>query len=470
MPAIKKVWERDNASTARLERIQFMRDVTGGTKHMRDVAKDRDYLPQFPKESAEDYKTRLKITVFEPFTSDAAQAAKGKIFSKKLGGVDTLPVEFTTYGILKNFDRNGSTINEFAADVAEKQITEGIVFIYTAFPRLNMENPPPSTSVRPYARIVTGDSIISTKYITENGRTILKQVVIEESINQINKDDGEFGQSRVKQYRRIFINVENTIQYIVYRKGANGEETPIETGIIRIAGQAEPEIPLEPCYGIKKGYLKGVSPFEELGYLNIEHFQKMSDYNMSYHLSGANTPVVLGSIMDANPPKDKAVQQQTQVGGAEILNVEQGGDFKWVSGSSDIEKMYDHILKREDRMKAMGFDVIDDGQKTATEINDERADKEAKLVYLANNLENAINRTILHMAEYLNITLTDEQRVTVNKDFNLTVMPIEDFKELRASWNEGNISGETFFKESQKGERLLTIESIEDELSKTSDM
>ena len=464
MPGLKKVWERDTESAKITKKINFMRDVTDGTAHMREVCLEKDYLPIFPKESDDDYKTRKNITVFEPFTIDAIQASKGKIFAKKITLQD-LPDELEKYDIIENFDRNGSSLQSFAQELCETQIREGVAFVYTAFPGTREDRPVLSKLIRPYARIVTGDSIISKKYSTINGQKMLWQVVIEETINA---DEDSYQQNKVSQYRKIYIKDNKQIEYVIYRRGAKDEEIVIETGIIRIAGQKSPQIPLEPCYGIKKGYFSGVSPFEELGYLNIEHYQKMSDYNMTYHRSAALTPVIIGERTNSNPIKDAVVKQQTQTGGPEILQIEQGGDFKWVGGSADIKAMFEHIEKRESRMKAMGFDVIDGGDKTATQINDERNDKEAKLKSIANNLETCLNRTILHMCEYLNVEL-GEGKVSVNKDFNLTVMPVEDLNALANMVGLNLITPKTFLQEAQAGERLLTIESIEDELDALND-
>ena len=67
----------------------------------------------------------------------------------------------------------------------------------------------------------------------------------------------------------------------------------------------------------------------------------------------------------------------------------------------------------------------------------------------------------------MNIEMTGY--VETNKDFNLTVMPIEDFKAIGDEVIRGNITKETFIKEAQRGERLLTIEEIQDELDKLND-
>ena len=460
MPAIKKVWEKDKESAIVTAKIEFMRDVSDGTQHMRAVGQKKDYLPKFPSESDDDYKTRKKISVFEPFTADAVQTAKGKVFAKKIKQVD-LPSEFETLGIMDNFDRNGTSFDEFAEELCEIQTREGIVFVYTAFPGTREQRPVPSKLIRPYARIVTGDSIVSKKFTTKNGTKILHQVVISESVNQ---DDGDYQQSSAQQYRRIYLD-KFDIKYVVYREGAERKEIIVESGEIRIAGQKTPQIPLEPCYGIKKRYFFGVSPFEELGYLNIQHYQKSSDYDMSLHRCGAATPVISGDKVSVNPIKDAAEKQQTNTGGPEIMHLEADGDFKWVSGSSEIKPMADDIERKEERMKAMGFDVIDGGNKTATQINDERTDKEAKLNNLSKNLENCLNRTLQHMADYLNIQLGDG-KVIVNNDFNLTVMPIEDFKTYGDLVSQGIMTLETFYNEAQAGERLLTMENAEDEIEK----
>jgi len=458
MPAIKKVWELDTESKIVTAKIEFMRAVTNGTQNMRAIAKKDGYLPQFPSENEDDYKTRLLISVFEPFTADAVQTAKGKVFAKKIKQVD-LPSEFETFGIMDNFDRNGTSFDEFAEELCEIQTREGIVFVYTAFPGTREQRPVPSKLIRPYARIVTGDSVISKKFTTVNGTKILWQVIIAESINQ---NDGDYQQNQIQQYRRIFIENEE-IKYTVYREGANNTEVIIETGVIKIAGQKVPQIPLEPCYGIKKRYFFGVSPFEELGYLNIQHYQKSSDYDMSLHRCGAATPVKIGDNVSVNPVKDKSAPKQTNTGGPEIMHLESGGDFKWVSGSADIKPMAEDIERKEERMKAMGFDVIDGGNKTATQINDERTDKEAKLNNISKNLENCLNRTLKHMADYLNVDLGDG-KVIVNNDFNLTVMPIEDYKTYGDQVAQGIITLKTFYKEAQAGERLLTIDDIEEEI------
>ena len=143
----------------------------------------------------------------------------------------------------------------------------------------------------------------------------------------------------------------NVIQYQVIERGPKDEEIQVEAGIIRIAGQARgigdesitAEIPLTPCYGIKKGFFNGVSPFEELGHLNIQHLRKSSDYDASEHLSATNTPVMSGDQKAVNPTKDNATQRQTQVGGGEVLMMEQGGDFKWVSGGANLTPFRDNI-------------------------------------------------------------------------------------------------------------------------------
>jgi hypothetical protein len=458
MPQIKKVWERDAVSELTLEKILFMRDVTSGTKHMRDVAEKKGYLPKFPSEDKDTYTARKNITVFEPFTSDAVTSSNGKIFSKPPVIKDEIP-QFKTLDIIENFDRNGNDIFQFAKTLNEIQISEGIVFVYTAFPTTNQDVVSLSKTLRPYANIVRGDAIISKKYTTENGKKVLWQIVISENVNE---DDGNYHQTKLQQYRKIFIDNGN-VQYQVYRKDANNNEEIKESGVIKIAGQKTPQITIEPCYGVQKDYFIGISPFEELGYLNIEHFQKMSDFNMTFHLSGANTPVIEGDLINNNPAKDNAMQKDPQVGGNEVVHIEKGGSFKWVSGSSQISPMSEHIEKREARMKAMSFDVVDGGNKTATQINDEKTDKEAKLKSIALNLESCLNKTLEHMADYMNIDIADMQ-IEINKDFNLTVMDIADLKQYSDMVHLGDISHETLLKEAQKGERLTTVTDIQKEI------
>ncbi len=461
---IKKVWEKDKESEAITAQIKFMRHVTNGTKKMRLVAKEEDYLPQFPNESDSSYKTRLAISVLKPFTADAVQSAKGKIFAKEMKLVD-LPSEFEKYDIINNFDRNGASIHEFAAELCETQIKEGIPFVFTAFPgtkEINSTIMVPSKQLRPYAVMVTGDSIISKKYVSVNGKKVLQQVVISESVNE---NDGDYHQAKVVQYRKVFINNVKQIQYIVYRKGASGEEIVGESGTIQIAGQKEPQIPLEPCYGVKKSYFNGVSPFEDLGDLNIQHYQQSSDFKMTWHRAGASTPVIIGDKKSSIPGKDDT---NTQTGGDEIMHLEKDGKFEWVSGSAELNPMKEDIREEEEYMKGIAFTVVDNGDKTATQIRDEKSDKEAKLKNLAKNLENCLNKTILHMCEYLNIDLGDG-KVVVNKDFNLTVMPIEDMKLYVDMVNFGLMTKETFYKEAQAGERLLTVEDAETEIDLLTD-
>jgi len=463
MPQITKVWDRDEDSKYLLKKIEFMNDVTDGTAHMREVAKEKLYLPQFPKETPDEYKTRLNITVLEPFTADAIQSSKGKIFSKNIV-LNDLPKEFDTYGILDNFDRNGATFEEFAGELSDLQLKDGIAFVYVAFTKTLNDKTIPSKQVRPYARVVSGDRIISKKYRTINGKLHLIQIVISENVSG---GEDKYHQEMVQQYRKIYITGTGQITYeVIVNDGGNEKQK--ETGNITLGGQTDPEIPIVPCYGKKKRYFVGTSHFEELGYLNIEHYQKMSDFNGSFHLAGALTPVITGEKINSNQIKDSAVDEQQQVGGAEIMALEKGGDFKWVGGGADLVAMHSHIEKREERMKRMAFDVVDGGNKTATQIKDEKNDKEAKLKSLAINLENCLNKTLLYMCQYLKIEMGDGN-VKVNKDFNLTVIPIEDVNIYKDMVLENVITKETFYKEMQQGERLLTIENNEAEIEKLAD-
>lgn len=455
---IAKINVRDAESEFLTKKITFMEDVASGVAHMREFAEDRNYLPKFPSESSEDYQTRLTISMFRPYTQNAIQSAIGKIFAKQLS-IFELPEQFERFDILNNFDRDGHSIHEFAKELCEYQITHGVTFVYVAFPATNGKAVSISKEMRPYARIVRGDSIISKKYDTYNGKKILTQFVVSEIVNQ---DDGDYIQKKALRYRKIFIN-RGQIEYAIYKINGEGNEEVIETGVITIPKQTVPEIPLVACYGIKKGFMFGISPFEELGYLNIQHYQKSSDYDMSIHRCGAATPVLIGSLQNANSSKDRAVQNQTSVGGSEMLIIEQGGKFEWVSGSAQITPMREDIKDLESYIKGMSFEVMDGDNKTATQINDEKNDKEAKLKIIALNLESCLNTVIKHMCDYMNVDLGDGI-VEINKDFNLAVMPIEDLQAYANLVTQNLMTKKTLYQEAQQGERLLTVQNIDDEI------
>lgn len=426
------------------------RTLTGGTAAMREAG--REYLPQEPAESPDNYANRLSRSVLFNVYGQAVGDLTGKVFSKPVHPQDDVPEDIKSW--LENIDLAGSDLNTFAKKVFEDAF-HGVSYILVDYPRLTTGGTleeERKAGARPYCVHVPCQNLIGWKSARINGVETLTQVRIRETGVE---DDGEWGEKIVCRVRVLNLkavdNGDPRCHFAVYEKDKSdkGQETwkanPDLSGVMSISF-----IPIVPVYTQRTGFMAGKPPLEDLADLNCLHWQKWSDANQIEHV--ASVPILFwsgynetdgGAVAEIGP--NKMLKSTSE--NARLAFVEHTG----AAIGSNRESMKD----LEDRMAKVALDpmVTRPGNVTATATSVDTAKASCPLQAWAWELQDSLERMLQCMGAWVGKNPEECGGINVNSDFGLAVTDMT-LAELTQAYQAGLLSRQTIWAEMQRRGRL----------------
>ena len=169
--------------------------LLGGTRAMR--AASTTYLPRFPNEDPEAYRSRLASSVLFPAYKRTVETLTGKPFSKPITVGDDVPPQIVEW--LPDVDMEGRNLDAFAADVMEYALAFGLTGILVDYPikpeGVKTQADEKAIKLRPYFVHVKPDQIIGWQAARVNGEWTIQQLRLMEMVSE---PDGEFGSNDVK--------------------------------------------------------------------------------------------------------------------------------------------------------------------------------------------------------------------------------------------------------------------------------
>lgn len=414
------------------------------TKHEKEIAKldalrsgaeavkTKAYLPQLEREEGDSYKTRQEQTILTNYTEKTVNAAKGLIFRKPLAHENTkLDV--------KNVDSEGQTLNRFGQDVLESGLWHGHACIMVDAPsaeNITTLEEERQAGLLPYFSIVERKNILSFKTKFINGKVTLIEIVIKE-ITQVDGED-------VNQYRVLKIG-----------SGEIWREIKGETVLVTIWESKLDYIPITTFYTRRRGILLSKPMFTGIADLNIRHLQEDS---MSWRIKAyAGNPILkIWGMLDSEKESGEGEEVTMSVNSAFRFSHKEEGDAQWLVYEGKELALFERSMANiEQKIAMLGLSMLsskdESKELTATEKNIDSEQENADLLTIAQNLEDALNEAERIYCDMAGETKSEDDNISVNRDFVKELLTPAEVKELREQYTSGLLDKASFWQLMNEG-------------------
>ena len=254
--------------------------LVGGTHTIRGQA--NRFLPKFPKEGEDSYKSRLGTATLFPAFSRTCSVMAAKPLARPIQ-IEALPAEFEPW--LEDIDRQKTNLHGFVSQTLLDCMHKGLSGVLVEYPQADgvvTKAQERQTGVRPYLTRYPAETILGWRTRMGVGGAELIQLRLLETVEE---PDGEFGVKSIQQVRVLYPG-----QWQIWRKKEQvsviGEEWALwQEGVTTLD-----KIPFVFFYGVKKSFGLGQSPLIDLAYQNVEHYQSASDQQTILHV--ARVPIL----------------------------------------------------------------------------------------------------------------------------------------------------------------------------------
>jgi hypothetical protein len=370
------------------------------------------YLPQEEGESSEIYANRLSRSVLYGAYSRTIKTLAGMPFMMPMD-VKEMPPELAY--LIKDATGEGVTLSAFAKELLLDLINYGICHILVEHPESKEElslAEEKALNMRPYFSRIDPLKLIGWKSTKIGAKTLLTQARIFEDTT-IDDPNDPFAEVPTQQVRVV----ENGVTTL-YRKdisGAPGSEFRIIDTIFTDLDN----IGIHTIYGNRTGFMQGAPVLEELAWLNIRHWQKVSDLDNIEHVANVPMAYALGvldgemeNIIFSPHTMIKSGNQDLKLG-----YVEHSGHAITASQHS--------VDQLENRMVAMGAEMLSARGSSTRETGIAKTIDNSKatsvLQELVEKLEDGIAQAINTAGQWLDIKA--DTQVTIGDKISLTVDP-----------------------------------------------
>jgi hypothetical protein len=432
--------ELSAAIKAMQERTSMLRAVYGGTQTMR--AKEKDFLPQYEKESDTRYAARLASTFALNKMREAVDAASAKPFRTllKLNNADP---ELELWS--QDIDMQGNHMHIFGHQLFNNALIDGMAHILVDHPSTaNMKNlgEQRASGARPFFKLFKVDDVAAAydQYVAGDNKTVHVRIR-----GQRAEREG-FKEVLYNEMRVIEVDP-NTGRGIVQlwdqKAGAGAsswnfiEETPIDNMT---------EVPFATLYaGEKEADYLARPVFIDLAYKQIEHWISSSDQRSI--LSAGRFPMLACSGVQLDEDDEKAFG----IGPFKVLYApEANGRWYYVEPrGTAIESGFKDLEHLEIQMDMMALNPIQGThrQYVAQNERDLAETRVASVIHdLALNCQDTLEKAVGFMANW---TGKDYSNVTVvlNKEFSNTKDRLGEVNALIKAWEKRGVSRELLLKE-----------------------
>ena len=415
--------------------IKITQDIFNGS----DTA--NNYLRKFPKEDSIPYKERQEDSALDNFVFSTVDTIKNIIFRKPI-----ITTNVTNNGVKEwikaiNFQQN---INEFAKKLLISRIRDGKTYIlidrmsFNANETLNGAQQTDNEK-RPYFINIFRENLLDTEYdlFGNFSRVNIREFYTEKS--------GKFG---VETKEQIRVWHQNGLVEI-YR--ANELFSTIQTSL--------KEIPL-----VEIGS-DDIPPLYDQAKLNIQHLNRNSECSNYVRVGASPFLAVYGNIETGN---DQKTPPTLGINSGLKFTDKQSSGVEWVEMTgANFEIINSEITKIADMMIRKTVELVSSTNiKTATQIEKESTEGESKLNDYATELEAGINKALEFM-QFFSEAALGENLITVNKDFNNSILSPEAANSYRMDYMQGIITIDQLWALYEAGEYLPLTDDKEKSTNKT---
>lgn len=454
---------------------ELYHDLLGGTRAMR--AKGEQWLPKEPREKDQHYKVRLHRSVLFNAYKDTIKKLTSKPFGRP-ATVEELPPELESFET--NMDLQGSHLTAFCRDIFKGLAVYGITHLFVDFPTvpqgLNRAQEE-ALGARPFFRHVRAPQLFYWDSTTlPNGKQHLTEIRFRDMTIE---RKGAYGSKRVHWiyvYRVNHLGVPDPeaaepapgVSFEIWRSDDGKKEediwtssvdwwqtedavksreyTKVAEGPVSFEIDGVPTIPLITVYGNRKGYMVAEGPLDDLAWMNLVHWQSMSDQRNI--LRFARLPQLFASGFtkdDLEEVESMSVQQiwRAKDPAAKLAYVEHSG--KGVqAGQEDL-----NMLK--DDMKALGMQPLmertQDRTATGVAVNESRSSSDV-LAWIEAT-EGGVFSAFEFAANWVDTELTDDFAVNIYSDFSVGISGA-DMEMVLKMREQGDLSRPTMLREAKR--------------------
>jgi hypothetical protein len=422
--------------------------LIGGTFAMR--AAGEKYLPKFPAEDPDSYKTRLGAATLFPSFSRTSEVLASKPFSRPLSVTGVTP---DVEALFVDVDMEGTALQPFFAHVMTLSMRYGIAGVLVDVPPnegLLSVADEKQAGIRPYMAIYSAATILGWRSKKTPQGDALTQLRLLEFVEE---DDGPWLTKLVRQVRVL-----TPGKWEVWRKLVVAGNTTEVWTLYKEGPTSLPRIPFVFFYGKREMFGIGTPPLLELAHMNVEHYQSSSDQRTILHV--ARVPILFAKGFDEN---DKIIVGaanacRSNKPDAELSYVEHTG--------AAIESGRQSIQDLEDAMKKVGAELLVQRPQiaTATQVTSDSEGNRSTLQKIAEAADGSIESCIALMGEWMKQSC--KPIVKVFKDFGAGNIAEKGGDMLLRAAHDDHISSETVFNALQRADVLPQDITWKDEVTK----
>lgn len=432
-----------NAATTDMRKeIKISRDIYGGNRTVK--AEEETYLPKNPKEESTPYKARLARTPFFNAYKKTVKGLTGMAF-RKPATLETTNKELEEH--MDNVDMAGSDVWKFAMDVFEGGITDGGMLIIVdmassaGIATLAQER---ESGKRPYWIPIRAENVLNWRSENRAGKLVLTQITVRIDVEEPN---GDFACKEFSEYRVFTETYWQRWRHPVVK----GNEDKSKVVLLEAEVHTLGEVPAVLFNANPEAFFRHRPPLMDLVYENIGHFQLRSDYLNNLHYASVGVLALSG----VDPPTLGEDTKEVVWGSDSVLYLPESAKAWFVEHQGKATgASKDELQAIEERMARMGLALLaaQDADVKATKLRFDKAENDAPLVFMVQELSKAMNGALEMHKKWLGIK--DDSEYVPNKDFTPEPYSAEEIKTLSALVGAGQLSLETMWTLLKAGETL----------------
>ena len=390
------------------------------------------------------YRKYLSLAYFYGATGRTVDGLTGLIFAKKPVKELSSSIEYLN----NNIDGKGNSLRKQAQKAVEEAFISPKSGLLVDFPRVEQKTSiaeAEANNLRPKILHYPYESIVNWFYDVADNETKLTMLVLKECVDELTD---RFNVETVTQYRVLELIDGNYHQSLVDEEG----NIILEPSLVLVNGQPSREIPF---YQIEVGSDKK-SIINDLVDANLNHYRFFADYAAKEHASAF--PVFYETGVQGD-------DQNIMIGpGAKWVNMSSDAQFGVLQTQSDGGSMRTYLQDMEQRMAALGAEMLKPRISSAESAEAKSLDQVAQNSTTANvaiNVSEAYTKALNFAARWLGDQENAEYQL--NTDYNPTGMNPQMLTALMAAVQNGDISYQTFYENLQKGEIANPERTVEEE-------
>lgn len=396
--------------------LTLVGDLWAGNERLHELG--AAYLPQAPGEDLDNYRNRLaRAVLFNRFRS-TIEGLVGYVFRADPELGDDVPAQIKAHW--ENIDNAGSHGDVFLRARMTDAMRDGHGGILVDFPKtdgLQSAGEEMRGEVRPYWVLVRKGQVVSWRTVQEGGKTLLRQLVLEECTEV---DQGLFGVQKVTRYRVLFR--ERTPTGVVV--GFRLLQVEDQDSVVQVDAGTYPtqdEIPFaEITTSGREGMLVSTPPFLDLAYLNLAHYRQWSDYDTSIHKTCV--PIWVETGVDAGPDGKPAPIKLGPNMARRFTKADANARYEAHDGAA-LAACKQSLDDLTTAMADLGLAALASSKRVAETATAKELDKgatDSALAVNARGLQDGAERALYFHARYLK--QKDGGSLVVNREYNEMVM------------------------------------------------